>query len=153
MSISKSRYKHKNLWTEQQFCDVEVTLERWHCDGADAELNRRSQDAESNKPMLMQPYDFRLHDIFHVKQHGVIEQMIISIFVNYMILWYETTLITIKFKKHFRNTSVNSFLWDSNILRTKLTSKMNHVKKLFMLFCAKIVDNMIAAVLKSWSSL
>ncbi len=36
----------------------------------------------------------------------VIEKKIISIIYNYIIWWYETTLITIKFNKDFINTSV-----------------------------------------------
>jgi hypothetical protein len=58
-----------------------VTLVSCPCDAA--ELNKRSQQ---QKPMKMQPHNLRLHDIFHLKQHGVIEQVIISVFFNDMIL-------------------------------------------------------------------
>jgi hypothetical protein len=117
-----------------------VTLVGCAFDGAVAELNKRSQDAESNTPMLMQPYDFRWHYTFHVKQHGVIEQLIIRSFCNDMILWYETTLITIRFNKHFMNISANILLWGSNILRTKLTWTMSKTYSCF--WCAKNVDKM-----------
>ena len=42
-------------------------------------------EASNNKPMKMQPHDFHWHDIFHVKQRGVIEQVIISDFINAVI--------------------------------------------------------------------
>ena len=47
------------------------------------------------------------------------------------------------------NTSVNRLLWGSNILRTQMTSNMNHVKKAFMLLGAKLGDNKKKATLKS----
>ncbi len=70
-------------------------------------INEARTPKERNQ-VLPKEYELRRRYIFHATQHGLIEQVTISVFLSELIILCKATQITIRFCSHFMNSSVKS---------------------------------------------